>query len=181
MLSRVAGSVGDYNLSLGEIYRAFMSTGIRIPNGFPVTGWAEGRYEVDGRPNTLADIRVSIFCVGTVWDHVAPWHSVYKIHLFADTCVTFVLTTGSHNAGIVSEPGHQHRSFQIETKNADERYVDADTWQATAPKTAGSWWPAWQSWLVNNSTGVVPAPALGSSKNDYPPLGDAPGTCVLQE
>ncbi len=116
MLNRVAGSVGDYNLSLGEIYRAFTSTGIRIPNGFPVTGWAEGRYEVDGRPNTLADIRVSIFCVGTVWDHVAPWHSVYKIHLFADTCVTFVLTTGSHNAGIVSEPGHQHRSFQIETK-----------------------------------------------------------------
>ena len=27
--------------------------------------------------------------------------------------VTFVLTTGGHNAGIVSEPGHPHRSYQI--------------------------------------------------------------------
>jgi poly[(R)-3-hydroxyalkanoate] polymerase subunit PhaC len=142
---------------------------------------AEGRFQVDGRPITLADIRAPIFCVSTTHDHVAPWRSVYKIHLFTETDVTYVLTSGGHNAGIVSEPGHPHRSFQISTQSATSRHVDAETWAATTPKTDGSWWPAWQSWLVEHSTGPTPPPPLGSSEKGYPPLGDAPGIFVLQE
>src|SRR3546814_9287671 len=49
-------------------------------------------------------------------DHVAPWRSVYKIHLLTDTDVTFVLTSGGHNAGIMSEPGHPHRHYQVLTR-----------------------------------------------------------------
>ncbi len=52
----------------------------------------------------------------------------YKIHLLADTEVTFLLTTGGHNAGIVSEPGHDGRSYQVMTKNSVDRYVDPDAW-----------------------------------------------------
>ena len=48
-------------------------------------------------------------------DHVAPWRSTYKINFLTDTDVTYLLTTGGHNAGIVSEPGHDHRGFQVMT------------------------------------------------------------------
>jgi polyhydroxyalkanoate synthase len=89
---------------------------------------AEGRFTVAGRPIALADIRAPIFTVGTVRDHVAPWHSTYKIQLLTDTHVTYLLTSGGHNAGIVSEPGHPGRSFQVMTKAADSRYVDPETY-----------------------------------------------------
>ena len=141
---------------------------------------ASGHYEVGGRPITVRDIRVPIFAVGTVWDHVAPWRSVYKIHLLSDTDVTFVLTNGGHNAGIVSEPGHPGRHYQITTRRATDKYLDPEIWQATAPRHDGSWWVAWQAWLAARSTGPVAPPPLGASEHGYPPLAVAPGTNVLE-
>jgi polyhydroxyalkanoate synthase len=140
----------------------------------------EGRYRVNSRPITLEDIRVPIFAVATVRDHVAPWRSVYKIALLTDTDVTFLLTSGGHNAGIVSEPGHPHRSYQYATRLADESYIDPDTWQASVPVQEGSWWPTWQTWLAKRSSGRVAPPPLGAPQCGYSPLADAPGTYVLQ-
>ncbi len=142
---------------------------------------AEGRLRVVGRPVTLTDIRVPIFAVSTVKDHVAPWRSVYKLHLLTDTELTFVLTTGGHNAGIVSEPGHPHRSFQMRTHNEGDHYIDPETWQATTAHQEGSWWPVWQSWLEKHSSGLVPAPPMGALHAGYPPLANAPGAYVLEE
>ena len=108
---------------------------------------AEGRFMVDGRPVVLSDIRAPVFAVGTLRDHVAPWRSTYKINLQTDTDVTYLLTGGGHNAGIVSEPGHDGRSFQVMTKQADDRYLDPDAFLETAPRKEGSWWPEWVAWL----------------------------------
>ena len=139
---------------------------------------ASGRYRVEGRPVVINDIRAPIFAVGTVKDHVAPWKSVYKIHLLADTDeVTFVLTSGGHNAGIVSEPGHPRRHFQMRTHNEGETYVDPETWQHTTPTRQGSWWPAWQTWLAERSSGKNAPPTTGNMA--HPPLTEAPGTYVL--
>lgn len=135
----------------------------------------EGRFVVDGRPISVSDIRVPVFSVGTVKDHVAPWRSVYKMHLYLDTELTFVLTTGGHNTGIVSEPGHAGRSYQIATAKHDDRYVDPETWQASAPRKNGSWWLDWAAWLDARSGAPVPPPPMG------PALADAPGTYVLQK
>ena len=139
---------------------------------------AKGRYRVDGRPVALTDIRAPIFAVGTVADHVAPWRSVYKIHLLSDSEVTFALTSGGHNAGIVSEPGHKNRSYQLLTRRHDDRHLDPDAWLQAAPRADGSWWPAWQRWLAAHSSRPVDTPTLG--RRGGAALADAPGNYVLQ-
>lgn len=77
---------------------------------------ARGHYRTDGRPIALADIQVPVFAVGTLTDHVAPWRSVFKLHLLCDTEITFLLTSGGHNAGVVSPPGKAGRSYQLATR-----------------------------------------------------------------
>ncbi len=142
---------------------------------------AEGRYAVNGKPVALTDIRVPIFAVGTVWDHVAPWRSVYKIQLLTDSEVTFLLTSGGHNAGIVSEPGHNGRTYQVQTKGSTGHYDSPDEWAATAPRKDGSWWPEWVAWLTARSGSDVPPPEMGAPAKGFPALCDAPGTYVFQQ
>jgi len=142
---------------------------------------AEGRFLVEDRPIALIDIRVPIFAVGTVQDHVAPWRSAYKTHLLTGSDeVVFTLTSGGHNAGIVSEPGHPRRSYQMARRSHGSPYVDPDSWQASAPKQEGSWWPAWEAWLVEHSGDRTAPPTMGAPTEGYPPMEDAPGRYVLQ-
>ncbi|NDP64730.1 alpha/beta fold hydrolase [Polaromonas sp.] len=141
---------------------------------------AEGRYLVDGQPIVLTDIRVPIFMLGTQRDTVSPWHSVYKINLLTDAEVTFCLTTGGHNVGIVNPPGPGvRRSYQLATRAADARYIDPETWTQTMPAHEGSWWPALADWLQQHSGQRVAPPPMGNPARGYPALDDAPGHFVL--
>jgi len=141
---------------------------------------AEGRFKAGGRPVALKDLGTPLFAVGTERDHVAPWQSVYKFHLLTDTEVTFLLTSGGHNAGIVSEPGHPGRHYRVSTRKSDHAYVDPAVWLADTPARAGSWWPEWTAWLAQRSGAPVPPPPMGNAGAGYPPVGAAPGTYVLQ-
>ena len=140
----------------------------------------EGRYEAFGHHVSLSDIRAPLFVVSTETDHVAPWKSVYKINLVADVPITFVLTSGGHNAGIVSEPGHPHRHFRISTRGPSQRYVSPESWLERTEPEEGSWWPAWVNWLDDLSSGKVDPPSMGVPGTDYAPLSPAPGHYVLQ-
>jgi len=142
---------------------------------------AQGRYEVRGRPVAVGDIHVPLFAVGTERDHVAPWRSVYKIHLLADTDVTFLLTSGGHNAGVVNPPPGERSAFRIATKGEKDRYMDPDTWLETTPVQKGSWWPSWFAWLAGHSGERTAPPPTGAPEAGYAPLCDAPGTYVLGE
>jgi polyhydroxyalkanoate synthase len=139
---------------------------------------AEGRLMVAGRPVVLGDIKLPIFAIGTERDHIAPWHSVFKLHLLNDGKLTFVLTSGGHNAGIVSEPGHPHRHFRLRERGHDARTLGPDEWWAATLPQDGSWWLAWNAWLGANSGPPGPLPRLGAP--GYAPLCDAPGTYVRQ-
>ncbi len=139
---------------------------------------AEGRFRVEGRPVAVSDIRAPTFAVGTEQDHVAPWRSVFKLTLLADTDVTFLLASGGHNAGIVSEPGHPHRHYRVRAKAAEDRYVDPERWVEAARFAEGSWWPEWTAWLAARSGPPGPPPPMGQT--GAPTLGPAPGGYVRE-
>lgn len=139
---------------------------------------AEGRYLVQGRPISLSDIHTPMFVVGTVRDHVAPWKSTYKIHFQVDTDVTFLLTSGGHNAGIVAPPDEEGHSYRMRTKAASDNYIGPDEWLKTTESVEGSWWPAWTVWLVAHSGEPCEPPGMGTVPAGEKILPDAPGDYV---
>ena len=141
---------------------------------------AEGRYLVEGKPIVLSGIRAPMFVVGTVRDHVAPWKSAYKIHYQVDADVTYLLTSGGHNAGIVAPPGEEGHFYQVKNKPQDAPYVGPDEWLKTAPRFEGSWWPQWTKWLSAQSGEPREPPRMGVGPADGQNLPDAPGDYVRQ-
>lgn len=124
-----------------------------------------GRFAVDGKVIALKDIHAPFFVLGTEKDHIAPWRSVYKTTLFTDGDLTFVLTKGGHNGGILSESGHQGRHYRIGHRTPDKLYMDPDTWLDRHPPQQGSWWAEWAAWLTHQSRADrVPARAPGNAQ-----------------
>jgi polyhydroxyalkanoate synthase len=141
---------------------------------------AEGRYRFNGEPLALSDLHAPMFVVGTVWDHVAPWKSTYKIHfLAADADITYALANGGHNAGIVAPPSEEGHSYRLLTKLADGPYIGPDEWIKLASHHEGSWWTAWLDFLIARSGEAVAPPSMGGLRQNVP-LKDAPGEYVLQ-
>jgi polyhydroxyalkanoate synthase subunit PhaC len=143
---------------------------------------AEGRYVAAGEQISLSDVTVPMFVVGTETDHVAPWRSVYKVGKLArSTDYTFCLTSGGHNAGIISGPQHPRRRHRVLRTRAGARLMPADRYLEKVEPTPGSWWPTWAKWLEERSSArKVAPPAMGAAKKGLKPLCDAPGTYVKQ-
>ena len=142
---------------------------------------ARGEFEAEGRRVDLKSIRLPMFVVGTETDHVAPWTSVYKTRgLTRSDDYTFLLTSGGHNAGIVSGPSHPRRRYRVRTWLNATDTLEPKSWLESTQPESGSWWPVWQQWLKahSNPTPVSP-PSIGSS--NFPPIGDAPGEYVRQK
>jgi len=137
-----------------------------------------GRFAVEGRVIALKDISAPLFVVGTETDHIAPWKSVYKTQLFTDSDLTFLLTSGGHNGGIVNQPGKQGRHYRVSHRPRGAFYVGPDAWLAQHEEKPGSWWPAWKDWLDDRSTKKVPAPSARSPQKA--PAIAAPGSYIHQ-
>lgn len=138
---------------------------------------AAGRYQVAGRPVMLDDMKLPMFVVGTERDHIAPWKSVFKLHQLNTGALTFVLTSGGHNAGIVSEPGHADRHFRMRVREAGARTLGPEEWEHDTTLQNGSWWPEWNAWFDSFSNHRIAPPMIGANRRA---LGDAPGTYVLE-
>jgi polyhydroxyalkanoate synthase subunit PhaC len=142
---------------------------------------ARGTFTLAGKTLDLSQVHLPMFVVGTETDHVAPWRSVYKARaLTRSSDYTFLLTSGGHNAGIVSGPVHPKRRHRMLTWNNPTATLPAETWLASAPLYEGSWWPAWQRWLADHSstrqeTARTPHATRAASSTQ---LGEAPGSYV---
>jgi len=142
---------------------------------------AEGRYVTHGETLDLADVTLPMFVVGTETDHVAPWHSVYKVgRMVRSADYTFCLTSGGHNAGIISGPVHPKRRHRVHSTKAGARLLSAEKFMARAALHQGSWWPTFAAWLAAHSAKVkVAPPPMGAARRGLKPVCDAPGTYVL--
>jgi polyhydroxyalkanoate synthase subunit PhaC len=145
---------------------------------------AEGRYPVDGTPVRLADIEVPMFVVATERDHVSPWASVYKVHQLVRAPVSFALTSGGHNVGIVSPPNgplaHPGASYRFAFHAPGKAPADPNAWLDAATQHEGSWWPAWNEWLERHASSQrIAPPAIKPLRHEGRPL-EAPGTYVHQ-
>ena len=107
-----------------------------------------------------------MFVVGTETDHVAPWHSVYKVGA-ADALdgLHLLLTSGGHNAGIVSGPVHPRRRHRVLQTKSGGRLLAPDKYLEKVAPTPGSWWPTWAKWLEQRSSPrKVAPPAMGAAE-----------------
>ena len=140
---------------------------------------AEGRYVALGETLDLAAVDAPMFVVGTETDHVAPWQSVYKVgKLVRSKDYTFCLTSGGHNAGIISGPVHPRRRHRVLTMKAGARLPSPAQYMRKVEPVQGSWWPTFAAWLVEHSTKTkVAPPKMGAA--GYKPVCDAPGEYVL--
>ncbi|MGP8032516.1 MAG: PHA/PHB synthase family protein [Steroidobacteraceae bacterium] len=142
---------------------------------------ATGDFTLGGEKVELQKLRLPMFVVGTETDHVAPWRSVYKFRgLTRSTDYTFLLTSGGHNAGIVSGPVHPKRRHRLLTWSDATTTLTPEEWHKRATLHDGSWWPAWEHWLSAHSAAKhVPARAIAAASGGGDAvLENAPGQYV---
>jgi len=132
-----------------------------------------GEIVLKGEPINLGKITIDIYSVGAEKDHIVPWQSAWKVKQLVGGKVHFVLASSGHVAGIINPPGGKGTYW-----TNDAPAATAEEWLKGATAHDRSWWIDWAAWLSERSGERVTPPALGSAK--YPPLGDAPGTYVLE-
>jgi len=141
---------------------------------------AQGLFPVHGHQVNLSDIKTPFFVVGTETDHVAPWKSVVKVaRLVRSGDFTFLLTSGGHNAGIISGRSHPKRTHKVLSHVAGSDFPDLNAWAKETTATPGSWWPVWEAWVAERSGEKVPPPAVGEHP-EFQALRPAPGEYVLK-
>jgi polyhydroxyalkanoate synthase subunit PhaC len=143
---------------------------------------AQGKFAVAGKRLDLAKVKLPMFVVGTETDHVAPWRSVYKIRgLTRSSDYTFLLTSGGHNAGIVSGPVHPKRRHRLLAWHDPVTNLSPEAWLERAAPHEGSWWPAWLRWLAEHSgTRQEAARTIRARRKGSAALEDAPGQYVRE-
>jgi polyhydroxyalkanoate synthase len=135
-----------------------------------------GAMQALGTPIDLGTIKVPIYVVGAVNDHLTPWKATYRTTQLLSGEGTFALSNAGHIASLVNPPGNPKASYFTGPLDPAE---SAEQWLEHAERHAGSWWEHWADWALARSGEEKPAPeTLGSER--FPAGVPAPGWYVRQ-
>jgi polyhydroxyalkanoate synthase len=133
----------------------------------------KGEMEIAGVTLDLHKVKVPVYNLATVEDHIAPAKSVLVGSQYFGGPVKYVLAGSGHIAGVINSPAKPKYQYWTGDKPAG---ASVDTWRKTAVEHPGSWWPDWLEWLKSQDSEMVPARKPGGGK--LKPLEDAPGSYV---
>jgi polyhydroxyalkanoate synthase len=131
-----------------------------------------GGIVLDEIPVDLSTVRVPVYFISTVDDHIAPWKSTYSGARLFGGPVRFVLGGSGHIAGIMNAPAANKYGYWTNDALAD----DPEAWRKAATQGTGSWWNDWAQWSAEHAGEKVPARIPGSGK--LPVIEAAPGSYV---
>ncbi|MEM1038249.1 MAG: class I poly(R)-hydroxyalkanoic acid synthase [Pseudomonadota bacterium] len=135
--------------------------------------FANGGFQLGDDTLYLQEVDVPLCAIACETDHIAAWKtSYYGVQKMSSRDKTFILSESGHIAGIVNPPSKKKYGHYV---NPDLARA-ADPWKEGADFVEGSWWPRWDAWLKEKSTGTVKARKPGGAKGDKLPA--APGSYV---
>jgi len=135
-----------------------------------------GKVRLKGEAIDLGRIQLDAYAVGAEKDHIVPWDAAWRITQLFGGAVRFALASSGHIAGIVNPPGGKGAYW---VTGPGPQAAGPRQWLQAATRHDGSWWTDWSAWLSQRSGRMVNPPTLGSDA--HPPLGDAPGSYVLEK
>ena len=138
--------------------------------------FARGTMELAGVPLDPSAVTGDVYVLAAQEDHITPWRGSYlTTRVLPNANTRFVLCGAGHIAGIVSPPSPKvwYRT------GGDGLPSTADAWLEGTTRHEGSWWEDWAVWIGERAGERVPPPPMGGDR--HPPIGDAPGTYVLEK
>ncbi len=141
--------------------------------------FSKGELELAGVKLDIGKIKVPIYELAAIEDHIAPADSVYHGALMFGGPIRFVLAGSGHIAGVINPPyktKYQHWVHK-QSKTANFMPKSLEAWHEKSEEIEGSWWPDWAKWLADHSGEMVDARTPGDGPLEV--IQDAPGSYVL--
>jgi polyhydroxyalkanoate synthase len=123
-------------------------------------------------PVDLSKVKIPLYFISTIEDHIAPWKSCYAGARLFKGRVRFVLGGSGHIAGIINPPAANKYGYWT-NETLPETPED---WLSGATQHAGSWWVDWAEWADAQNGEKVAARVPGAGT--LPVIEDAPGSYV---
>ncbi|MBN3564822.1 PHA/PHB synthase family protein [Aliamphritea spongicola] len=132
-----------------------------------------GGLTICGEKIDLRDIKIPVYFLSTIDDHIAPWKGTFAGTELMQGNIEFVLGASGHVAGVINPVSKNRRHYWC----SGELGKGADHWLESAKREEGSWWSHWNKWIKPKAGKKTDAPATPGNAS-HPVIEPAPGRYV---